>query len=73
MRQFLHATLQLSARVIEAEAKAKLRASLRSDIAELHASDVQGRARAFQSMVTGGMDPDKSAALSSLLEAEESD
>lgn len=73
LRQFLHATLQPLARVIEAEAKAKLMASLRFDFTELHASDVQGRARAFQSMVTGGMDLDKAAALSGLLVAEETE
>ena len=73
LRQFLHATLAPLARVIEREAQAKLMASLKFDFTDLHASDVQGRARAFQSMVTAGMDIDRAAALSGLLIAEESD
>lgn len=36
----------------------------------LFASDLQGRARAFQSMVGGGMDPGKAAGLAGLMEAE---
>jgi len=35
------------------------------------ASDISGRARAFQSVVGGGMDVSKAAALSGLLETEE--
>ncbi len=37
------------------------------DASNLAASDVQGRARAFQSMVGGGMDIAKAAGLAGLL------
>ena len=36
----------------------------------LFAGDLSGRARAFQSMVGGGLDVEKAAALSGLMEAE---
>ena len=67
LRQFLHSTLQPMADVIRAEARAKLAANVKFDFAGLYASDVQGRARAFQSMVGGGMDLERAAALSGLL------
>ncbi len=67
LRQFLHSTLQPMADVIRAEARAKLAAAIKFDFSGLYASDVQGRARAFQSMVTGGMDLERAAALSGLL------
>ncbi len=49
------------------ELQAKLDPAIRLEWDELRASDVQGRARAFQSMVGGGMDVAKAAALSGLL------
>ena len=67
LRQFLHSTLQPLADVIRSEARAKLAADVSFDFAGLYASDVQGRARAFQSMVGGGMDISQAAALSGLL------
>ena len=68
LRQFLHLSVAPIARVIEYEATDKLmRGAVKLDFAALQASDVQGRARAFQSMVGGGMDVAKAAALSGLL------
>ena len=37
----------------------------------LMASDLQGRARAFQSLVGGGMDVERAATLSGMLQGEE--
>ncbi len=66
-RQFLHATVQPIARLIEHEASLKLGKDIRFGFDRLFASDLQGRARAFQSMVAGGMDATKAAALSGLM------
>ena len=67
-RRFLHATVTPLLDSMAAEAAHKLDApGLAFDTTGLHAADVQGRARAFQSMVGGGMDVAKAAALSGLL------
>ena len=58
-RIFLHGTIGPIARIVQAEiARLGLDAAL--DFAELRASDVQGRARAYQSLTSGGM-PDAEA------------
>ena len=41
------------------------------DTTGLHAADVQGRARAFQSMVGGGMEVSKAASLAGLMEPDD--
>lgn len=66
-RQFLFGTLAPVGRLIEAELSAKLERDVRLSWRELRASDLSGRARAFQSMVGGGMDVSQAAALSGLL------
>lgn len=71
LRQFLHATLQPLADVIITEARAKLAASLTFKFDGLYAADVQGRARAFQSLVAGGMEIERAAMLSGLLVEDE--
>lgn len=71
-RQFLHGTVQPVGKMIARELGAKLDApDLRLNFDDLMASDLSGRARAFQSMVNGGMDVPKAAQLSGLMEAEE--
>lgn len=56
-RQFLYATIAPVAKLVAQEAAEKLNApGLRFDFAELQASDVAGRARAFQSLRNGGLD-----------------
>ena len=70
-RQFLFGTVEPLSRLIESELSEKLEAEIRLDFSELRASDLTGRSRAFQSMVSSGMDPAKAAALSGLVEAEE--
>ena len=55
------------AKLVESEIAAKLDSGIVIDFAELRASDLQGRARSFQSMVGGGMEVERAAALSGLL------
>ena len=52
---------------VEAELSAKLDTSIQLGFAEMKASDVQGRARSFQSMVGGGMEIERAVALSGLM------
>ena len=70
-RQFLHGTIQPVSVMVRDELRHKLNnPELSISFDRLFASDLQGRARAFQSMVGGGMDVEKAAALSGLMEAE---
>ncbi len=65
-RQFLHASVAPIGRTIEAELSAKLGADVRLDFEKLAASDISGRARAFQSLTGGGMDAARAAAVTGL-------
>ena len=69
-RRFLHGTLQPIADQIAVEASMKLGTEISISFDKLLASDLSGRARAFQSMVGGGMTTDKAAGLAGLLESE---
>ena len=69
-REFLHATIAPLGRIVAAELSVKLEADIRLDWTELRAADISGRARAFQSLIGGGMDVAKAAALSGLVIAE---
>ena len=74
MRRFLHSTISPVARVVAGEMAAKLDTpGLAFDFKELFASDLSGRARAFQSMVGGGMDITKAAALAGLMVEDDDD
>lgn len=65
-RRYLHGTVAPLGAIFErAAARAGIGVSLRWD--RLFASDIQGRARAFQSMVNGGMDIARAAAVSGLI------
>ena len=66
-RQFLFGSVGPLARIMEAELSAKLGVPISLRFDELRASDLAGRARAFQSLVGGGMEVDKAARLASLL------
>ena len=70
-RQYLHGTVEPLAKVCATEFREKLHPDITLSFDALKASDVQGRARAFQSLVAGGMDVQKAAILSGLLEQEE--
>ena len=66
-RLALFSTIGPLGRIILTELRAKLDADLDMGWDELRASDVQGRARAFQSLVGGGMDMQAAITASGLL------
>lgn len=66
-RRCLHGTIQPLARIIEVELSRVYARTVTLSFDRLMASDVQGRARAFQSMVAGGMAITEAAAQSGLL------
>ena len=67
-RQFLHGTIQPVAKILAVELREKLEVpDLTLSFKSLFASDLSGRARAFQSMVGGGMEIAAAAALAGLL------
>ena len=68
LRQFLHSTLQPFGDMIAGEATAKLAAPVRFGFDRLFASDIQGRARAFKSLVDGGMDQAEAARVTGMAE-----
>ena len=69
LRQALHVVIQPWGRIVQEELSKKLGAvSLSFD--SLFAADLSGRARAFQSMVGGGMEVGRAAALAGLMESE---
>ena len=70
-RLFLHTALSPIISAVETEARLKLDESLSLSPEALFAADVVGRSRAFGSMIKGGMDVSKAAALSGLITAEE--
>ena len=69
-RQFLHASVMPVSLSVSAELSEKLDTDIRLSFDRMFASDLSGRARAFQSMVGGGMDVQKAAALAGLMEPE---
>ena len=70
-RRFLHGSVNPLGDLLAAELAVKLDVpDLRLSFDRLFASDLSGRARAFQSMVNGGLSTDKAAGLAGLLEAE---
>lgn len=70
-RQFLFGTISPIGKLIEQEFQSKLGSEFRLEFDELRASDITGRARAFNSMVSSGMDLTQAAGLSGLLAIEE--
>ena len=69
-RRFLHGTVQPLADIVADELTRATGARASINFESLFASDIQGRARAFQSMVGGGMDIEAAAAASGLVTAE---
>ena len=69
-RQFLHGSVAPVARCVEAELSEKLNVGISLNFDALFASDLSGRARAFQSLVGGGMEVEKAAALAGLMEVQ---
>ena len=66
-RQMLYSVVSPLGRMIAFECTEKLGASVTLDWAELRAGDIAGHARAFSSMVQGGIPIERAAALSGLL------
>ena len=69
-RQFVFAGVGPVALLVQEELSAKLDDEITLSFDRLMASDLSGRARAFQSMVKGGLDVAKAAALAGLMESE---
>ncbi len=69
-RQALHSVVAPLGRMVADELSRKLEAEIRLDWTELRAADIAGRARAFQSLVGGGMDVATAAAQSGLMIAD---
>ena len=59
------------AKIVEQELTEKLETPISLSFDRLFAADLAGRARAFQSLVNGGMDTSKAAGLAGLMQAEE--
>ena len=70
-RQALHMVIEPLGRLAAAELSAKLDAEIGLSFEALGAGDVASRARAFQSLIGGGMDVERAAALSGLLRADD--
>jgi len=66
-RRWCALVVQPLGRLLAAELSAKLETDVSLNFERLYAHDLAGRARAFQSMVGGGMDPAKAAGLSGLM------
>ena len=69
-RRWVALVVQPLAGLLAGELSSKLEADIGIDLAGLFSHDLAGRARAFQSMVGGGMEPGKAAALAGLMEGE---
>ena len=69
-RQCLHGTIQPLGNIVQQELQEKLDPGIILDFSPLFASDLMGRARAFQSMINGGMDVAKAAGLAGLMTAD---
>ena len=69
-RRWVALVVQPLARLLQFELSSKLEVDIGIDLAGLWSHDLSGRARAFQSMVGGGLDVAKAAALSGLMESE---
>lgn len=69
-RRYLHGTVAPLGRLVQTEA-ARVGLPVVLDWDQLFASDISGRARAFQSLVNGGMSIEQAAAASGLLSPED--
>ena len=70
-RRLLHSTIMPLAEIVSEELSNKFEAAISLSFDGLFAADLAGRARAFQSLVNGGMAVEKAAALAGLMQAEE--
>ena len=70
-RRFLHGSVQPLARIVQAELSETLDVDVSLSFDSLMASDLSGRARAFQSMVKAGLPIEKAAGLAGLMSDED--
>ena len=70
-RLALFGVLSPLGKLVESELQAKLEDSVTLSWQELRASDLSGRARAFQSMVGGGMDVTQAVSIAGLMQPDE--
>ena len=70
-RRPMHATITPLARIVAEELSLKFETEIGLSFDGLFAADLAGRARAFQSLVNGGMDTTKAAGLAGLMQAED--
>ena len=68
-RQYLHATISPLAKMFTAACE-RSGLSISLDFSSLYASDIAGRARAFQSLVASGMDIEEAATVSGIMTEE---
>ena len=66
-----HTTLLPLAKIVSEELTLKLGGTVNLSLDAIGAADLSGRARAFQSLVGGGVDPIKAMTLAGLLDAED--
>ena len=71
-RRYLHGTVSPLGKMVEL-ASERINAPVQLDFEDLFASDIQGRARAFQSLVVGGMDIERAATVSGILNREDAE
>ena len=69
-RRFAFSTIAPLGAIVAGELSVKLEADVSLSFDRLFAADLSGRARAFQSLVGGGMDPGKAAGLAGLMESD---
>ena len=70
-RRLLHGTVVPLAKIVSEELSDKFEVPISLSFDQLFAADLAGRARAFQSLVGGGMAVEKAAALAGLMQAED--
>ena len=66
-RRLMHSTIAPLGRIVSEELSTKFEADISLNFDSLFSADLAGRARAFQSLVGGGMDPGKAAGLAGLM------
>ena len=70
-RRLMHATITPLAKIVSEELSEKFETPISLSFDGLFAADLAGRARAFQSLVGGGMDVAKAASLAGLMQADD--
>ena len=70
-RRLLHSTIMPLGRIVSEELSLKFEVDISLGFDSLFAADLSGRARAFQSLVNGGMAVEKAASLAGLMQSEE--